>query len=98
MARAQPLALLLLTAVVGTAEAGFLTGTVAYDPATRLYSYSYTLDDRSALAPIDQIYIRVPTDLYDPTLSPVSHTAPAPFADFSWYFGDGVGGPGGTMF
>jgi hypothetical protein len=84
------------------AKAGLmLTGNVTYNSVTRLYTYSYTLDDRAALAPIDQIYIRVFTGYgYGETsISPVSHAGPAPFADFATYGGDGQDGfLGGTFF
>src|SRR5262245_26681112 len=76
-----------------------LTGRVTYDPATGLYTYSYTLDDRAAVAPIDQIYIRIATGVDDFTLAPVGHTGPAPFTDFTTYVGGGPAGyPSGTMF
>jgi PEP-CTERM motif-containing protein len=68
----------------GTAAAGpMLTGAVTYDRSTQLYTYSYTLDDRSAPGPVDVIDVRVATHVYDVFhLNPVGHTAPAPFAEF----------------
>jgi hypothetical protein len=61
-----------------------LTGTVAYDRATQLYTYSYTLDDRSsAPGPVDIIDVRVATHVYDVFhRNPVGDTAPAPFTEF----------------
>jgi hypothetical protein len=84
----------------GPAAAGpMLTGGVTYDPATRLYTYSYTLDDRAALAPIDQIYIRIASGVSDFNLAPIGHTGPAPFTDFTTYVGGGPASyPSGTMF
>jgi hypothetical protein len=85
MSRFQVLAA--LTAVLawsGAAAAGpMLTGTATYDPSTRLYTYQYTLDDRSAPAPVDVVFVRVGTHVYDLThLNPVGYTAPAAFGDF----------------
>jgi hypothetical protein len=86
MSRLKVLAAALAVALgwSGTAEAGpMLTGTVTYDRSTQLYTYSYVLDDRAAPAPVDVVFIRVATHNYDVIhLSPVSHTAPAPFSDF----------------
>lgn len=98
MARARILALPLLIAIAGPADAGFLTGTVAYEPATRLYTYSYILDDRGAVAPIDQIYIQVATGLDDPWFAPRSHQEPASYS-FGTYDGtDSVTGIDETTF
>src|SRR5690242_17604910 len=68
----------------GTAGAGpMLTGAVTYDRSAQLYTYSYALDDRSAPSPVDVVFIRVATHVYDLTrLDPVGYTAPAPFSDF----------------
>ena len=60
-----------------------LTGQVSYDPATRLYSYVYTLDDRAAPAPVDLVSVRIATHVYDLLhRNPVGFAAPAPFTDF----------------
>jgi hypothetical protein len=68
----------------GAAHAGpMLTGQVTYDPAARLYTYAYTLDDRAAPAPVDLVSVRVATHVYDLShRNPVGYTAPAPFTDF----------------
>lgn len=64
----------------GTAGAEpMLTGASTYDALTHLY----TLDDRSAAAPIDIALIRVATPLYDLNkFTPNSFSAPRPFSDF----------------
>lgn len=98
MARTFLLALLLFMTLAGAAEAGFLTGTVAYNPATRLYTYSYTLDDRGAVAPIDQVYIRIATGCADPSLAPQSHLEPAPYGFGTYDDADSLTGIGETWF
>ena len=69
---------------VGSAQAGpMLTGSVSYDRASQLYTYSYALDDRIAPATIDVVLIRIATHVYDVFhLAPVSGTGPAPFDHF----------------
>ena len=85
MSRFKVLATLTVTlAWTSVAQAGpMLTGTVAYDRPSQLYAYSYVLDDLSALSPVDAVFIRVATHVYDLThLNPVGYTAPAPFSNF----------------
>lgn len=100
--RLSALVLPLAAALAGPAAAGpMLTGSVAYDPRTGLYTYSYALDDRSAAAPVSHIFVRVLTDSYQDGLSPAGSTAPNPYA-FGTFTGQGLIGhpefPGGTFF
>jgi len=86
----------------GTAGAGpMLTGTVTYDRVTQLYTYTYTLDDRSAPGAVDVVEIRIATHVYDLFhLNSISHAAPAPFTDFYTAVGgwDTPEFPGGTFY
>jgi hypothetical protein len=86
----------------GSATAGpMLSGSVSYDPGTHLYTYSYTLDDRTAADPVTHIYIRVLTDAFNPGLTPTNATTVPPY-QFGTFTGQGLIGhpelPGGTFF
>ncbi len=86
----------------GAAGAGpMLTGAVTFDRAAQLYTYSYTLDDRPAPAPVSVIEIRVATHVYDLSdRNPVGHAASAPVTDFFTAVGgwDTPEFPGGTFY
>jgi PEP-CTERM motif len=91
MGIARSVVLVLVLAVPGAqATAGpMLTGTVDYDPGTRLYTYSYVLDDRAAVYPVFGFYIHVLTDQFDSQLTPDGYTTPAPFV-FGTFTGQGL--------
>lgn len=61
--------LLLASAVSGKADT-ILLGTVSFDPATNLYTYSYTIDNTNGPAPITGVRVRVDA-------LPLSHSEPA---------------------
>jgi hypothetical protein len=77
-----------LLVLAGRAKADFLTGSVSFSPSTRLYTYSYTLDDRAAPAPLDLIYVLIDPGHLDFSVKPPNHTQPV-----SWGLGIWVGGP-----
>jgi len=85
-----------------TAGAGpMLTGSVTYDRSSQLYTYSYTLDDRTSPGAVNVVEIRIATHIYDIFhLNPVSHTTSAPFSDFYTAEGgwDTPAFPGGTFY
>ena len=76
----------------GTAAAGpMLTGSVSYDRSVGLYTYTYTLDDRTTPADVDLVSIRIATHVYDLFhLNPVSGTGPSPFNYFDVAEGGGL--------
>jgi hypothetical protein len=92
----------LLTCVLlvlpGSAKADFLTGSVSFSPSTRLYTYSYTLDDRAAPAPLDQIYVLIDPGQFDFSLKPLSQMQPASWGGLFNSVGGPVPGPVGTFF
>lgn len=96
-------ALAVVLAGEGVATAGpMLTGLYQYDPATRLYTYSYVLDDRAAAGPVTNFYVRVLTDGFNNSLAPAGSTTPAPYR-FGTFTGQGgilgqMGFEGGTYF
>ena len=76
----------------GTAAAGpMLTGAATYDRPAGLYTYTYTLDDRTAPTGVDLVYIRIATHVYDLFhLNPVSGIGPSPFNYFNVAEGGGL--------
>jgi hypothetical protein len=99
--RVPAVALAVALGWANSAAAGpMLTGSVRYDPGTRLYTYSYVLDDRAAAGPVSHVYVRV-LDGFNGALAPADFAAPAPYG-FGTYTGHSlIGHPdfvGGTFF
>jgi hypothetical protein len=74
--------------VTGRADAGLiLNGSVSFDPSTKLYTYSYTLDNRSGGGPINELSVLVDTAHINYSLVPPGHSEPA-----GWSFVTAVSG------
>lgn len=72
------LSLFLLSSSIPT-MAGMLTGSVSFDSATQLYTYSYVVDNRLGAARIDTIDIVVNSHDMHLSFAPVSTTSPMNF-------------------
>ena len=70
----------------GIANAGILTGSVSFNSITNLYTYSYTLDNRSGPATVNDFAILIST-VQDPTLTPAAHTDPGGSIFFTSFSG-----------
>ena len=81
------LTVLLLPVFASPAHAGFLTGRAEYDPTTRLFTYTYTLDNTAGPWPVTELSVLVAPNRVDYDLRPAVWSAPA-----GWEFGTSVSG------
>src|SRR5262249_52414897 len=74
--------------VTGRADAGLiLDGSVSFDASTKLYTYSYTLDNRSGGVPINELSVLVDSAHINYSFTPLGHSEPA-----GWSFVTAVSG------
>ena len=98
MVRCAVPVLLGLLAVSGRAEAGpLLSGSVLFDPANRLYTYSYTLDNPAAPAPVYEVSVLINSATADPSFPHPVHTGPPAWNFFTAVSG-GIADPPYNMF
>lgn len=69
------------------ARAGFLTGRAEYDPATALYTYTYTLDNSAGPWPVTELSVLVAPNQVAYDLRPPARSTPP-----GWEFGTSVSG------
>jgi hypothetical protein len=74
--------------VTGRADAGLLLdSSVSFDPSTKLYTYAYTLDNRSGSVPINELSVLVDSAHIHYSFTPPGHSEPA-----GWSFVTAVSG------
>jgi hypothetical protein len=77
----------LLLGFASPAQAGFLTGRAEYDPTTRLFTYTYTLDNTAGSWPVTELSILIAPNQVDYDLRPAAWAAPP-----GWEFRTAVSG------
>ena len=80
-------ACLFLLACASPAHAGFLTGSAEYDPATALFTYTYTLDNTAGPWPVTEVSVLVAPNRVAYDLRPPAWSGPP-----GWEFGTSVSG------